>query len=377
MSVFHVLILNLHSKQHCLVMLSLLRLAFFAVSEEEEKEMINIDLPVFLWQERCERRFGLCKEYFFLPWTEDVTSPAQRYFSLKRKEQQPEIFALPSDEGGLLAERLRYFQDEYLLQDLRSFFAQRRDKTEKRAEAKRLFQAALYSGREEYVDEMVHQMHIWSYLSPLPETIDKVIKPVPFSPSFSSKDYIEPGRRGEVFEAADLIDSIKGGNVRIVLYIQEHCSLEERNPRFQEELIKAYIYGSEYGSRNPQGFYSILQYLQERYQNLYKLETLNKDHLLLALQSLAVPNQNPKEININQERVLRKNAYKCISIAKAFASYLTLDILNLLKEDRHRKSMREFAQKRLDKGEYLRGPIIYGGDVSNRNLSILPPGLKL
>ncbi|SPN78888.1 Hypothetical protein ZAZAV_61, partial [Cedratvirus Zaza IHUMI] len=95
------------------------------------------------------------------------------------------------------------------------------------------------------------------------------------------------------------------------------------------------------------------------------------------LRNLALPHQDPGGINVNQEKVLRKNVYKSLELAKAFASYLTADILNLLKKDKHRKRMRDFAHDRLDKGEYLQGPIIYGGDVSNKTLSMLPPGLKL
>jgi hypothetical protein len=360
-------------------MLSLLQLSFYAVPEEDEGEMMHLDLPDFLWQERCEKRFGLCKEYWNLPWTEDVTSAPERYFSLKEGYEGDYNYAFlgDDDEFGQLANRITHSHDILLLQDVRDFFAQRRDKREKAGQAKRLFRAALASGKEEYVDEMVHQMYIWSEIWSLPKIVAEVVRPTLFTTRFSSSDYIMPGRREKVFSSSDLIESIKGGNLRIVLYIQEHCSKRNESRELVGQLYKSYVYSSNYGMRNPQGFYSILQYLHERYQGLYKLETLNKDHLLFALNNLSLPQQEPGGVNVNQERVLRKNAFKSLTLARAFASYLTLDILNLLKGDKHRKSMREFAQERLDKGEYLRGPIIYGGDVSNKNLSMLPPGLKL
>nr|WIL03465.1 hypothetical protein Cplu_59 [Cedratvirus plubellavi] len=240
-------------------MLSLLQLAFYSVPEEEEEEMMHLDLPDFLWQERCEKLFGLCKEYWNLPWTEDVTSAPERYVSLKQTMEKPESCVLSSDFDGYesLISRITRSRDETLSQDIRAFFAQRRDKQAKNGQARALFRAALHSGREEYVDEMVHQMHIWSYLS-LPETIDEVIRPIPFSARFSSKDYIIPGRREEVFSLADLIESVKGGNVRIVMYIREHCSKRDIRD-LVDQLYASYIHGSDYGMRNPQGFYSILQ----------------------------------------------------------------------------------------------------------------------
>ncbi|SOB74452.1 hypothetical protein BQ9231_00569 [Cedratvirus lausannensis] len=185
--------------------------------------------------------------------------------------EKPESYVLFSGFDGYesLMARMTHSRDEtllsldrgvstsILLQDIRAFFAQRRDKQAKNGQAKALFRAALHSGREEYVNEMVHQMHIWSYLS-LPETIDEVIRPIPFSARFSSKDYIIPGRREEVFSLADLIESVKGGNVRIVMYIREHCSKRDIRD-LVDQLYASYIHGSDYGMRNPQGFYSILQ----------------------------------------------------------------------------------------------------------------------
>ena len=363
-------------------MLSLLQLSFYSVPEEDEIKMMNLDLPAFLWQERCERRFGFCKEYWNLPWTEDVTSPAQRYLSLKADYGEPQAYDLAGEEGeyDLLRLRMLSLQDDALIGDIREFFTQRRDKKAKAGEAKCLFRTALLSGKEEYVNEMVHQMYIWTNLDYLPETIDKVVKPIPFSANFSSKDYIIPDRREEVFSSSHLIDAVRGGNVRIVLYIQEHSRLRRDDLNLQEELIQAYIRGSSRGFMNPQGFYSILQYLHEVYRQttmLYKIETGNKDHLLFVLQKLTVSGQNPKEININQERVLRKNAIRSIRLARAFSAYLTLDMLNLMKEDRRGAHIRRFALKRIEKGKYLRGPIIYGGDISDKNLSILPFGLKI
>lgn len=367
-------------------MMSLLQLAFFAVPEEEEDMLVDLNLPDFLWQEKCERLFGLSKEYWNLPWTEDVTTFPQRYFSLKENHREP--YNPPAEEDGQyesLKWRTRFSSDILLLQDIRDFFAQRRSKQEKREEAKELFRASLSSGREDLVDEMVHQMYIWSLIATLPKTISETIRPIPFSTSFCVKDYIiENHAVDRVFNLDQLVEAIEGGNLRIVLYIEKYCGAYHHSEEFTESFFYSYVTGSRMGLCNPQGFYSILQYMASNQRkdvtrSLYKLETANKDHLLFVLSVLADPGSPFKpgsRLNVSQEKVLRRNVIGDLNLAKAFASYLTLDMLTLMLKS-NKLEIRVFAQGKLDKGEFCRGPIIYGGDVSNRNLSCPPPGLRL
>ncbi|SPN79230.1 Hypothetical protein BRZCDTV_224 [Brazilian cedratvirus IHUMI] len=368
-------------------MLSLLQLAFFAVPEEEEDMLIDLNLPDFLWQEKCERLLGLSKEYWNLPWTEDVTSVPERYFSLKENHREP--FNPPAEEDGQyesLKWRMWFSFDVLLLQDIRDFFAQRRSKQDKRVQANELFWASLSSGREDLVDEMVHQMYIWDCIAILPKTISQTIKPIPFSASFCVKDYIiENHSVDQIFTLEQLLETIKGGNLRIVLYIEKYCGVyHHHREEFTESFFYSYVTGSGMGLYNPQGFYSILQYMASNQRkdvtrSLYKLETANKDHLLFVLSALADPGSPFKpgsRLNVSQEKVLRRNVIRDLNLAKAFVSHLTLDMLTLMLKS-NKLEIRVFAQRKLDKGEFCRGPIIYGGDVSNKNLSSLPPGLRL
>lgn len=352
-------------------MLSLLQLAFYAVPEEEEEELAQVNLPEFLWQQRCERLFGLSKEYWNLPWTEDVTTVQERYFSLKNSHKKPSPpFCKNLDECQLLAHRMRYAPDVLLLQDVKDFFSQRRDKKEKMMQSKILFTAALNSGREDLVDEMVYQRHVWDFIS-LPKTIAEVIRPVPFSSSFRAEDYIIEESEEDIFDLGDMLEAMKGGNLRIVLYLEQYCSFSLDNPIFIDSIFGI----CEETRHNPQGIYSILQYIYSKDlgQSLYKLKTRSKDHLLFALSALGGKGSS---LNVSQEKVLRANVIQDLNLAKAFASYLTLDMLNFMCRS-SKQEIRSFAQNRLERGEYSRGPIIYGGDVSNKNLSFLPPGLRL
>lgn len=361
-------------------MLSLLQLAFFAIPEEEEDMLVELNLPDFLWQEKCQRLFGLSKEYFYLPWTEDVTTVPERYFSLKHEKLPYKRSFTTDDECDLLADRMIYSCDNLLLQDVKDFFSQRRHKTSKMKQSKVLFEAALNSGKEDLVDEMTYQRHVWDYIS-LPETIAEVIRPIPFSSSFLPKDYIIKNPGQSIFSSEHIVEAIKGGNVRIVLYIEEHCPLQIKDANFLDTVFDIIQYEGKY---NPQGFYSILQYINSNRdkkirQSLCKLKTTNKDHLLFVLSALADP-RNPFKpgsiLNVSQEKVLRRNVIKDLNLARAFASHLTLDILTFMYKS-NKAEIRAFAQDRLNKGEYSRGPIIFGGDVSNKNLSSLPPGLRL